>query len=121
MEQETQDWIDTNLSKAVYELMDKGILDDLIVEAKPAWMLPMTLLIGKARVKGSNADFYWFLCGDAPLMAADGTVAANPRLAARHFSYQWQLQLASNEEVDPEEVQKAESLYALTEMDQYWT
>lgn len=120
MDQTTQEWVSSHVSNAVYDLMDQGVLEDFLVEAKPAWVLPMTLIIGKARVRGSANRFYWFLCGDAPTMAAEGTVAATPRLAARHFSYQWQLKLSAENNGDASELQKAESLYELTEMDQFW-
>ena len=46
-------WIKKSMDDMVQELMDRGVLDSIVAEARPAWMLPFTLLIGQVREHGN--------------------------------------------------------------------
>ena len=120
MDTQTKDWVKKQLENAVHELMDRGIFDELLIETKPAWALPESLVIGQARVRGKVANFFWVLCGDAPTMCIEGSVAPNPRQALRHFAYAWQRDIGVDSPENAELVQKAEALFQLSEIDELW-
>ena len=130
-------WIKTQLNAAVWTLTDKVNIDSPLVEAKPAWMLPYQILIGKIRAQGAPKEFEWFICGDLPTDFLGSTVAATPRDAARHFALKWQLQVAryqdmanqepsgskpelKQDEIDSQLAEKAEALYGLVENAGLW-
>jgi Domain of unknown function (DUF4826) len=113
-------WIKQAQDEAVHQLMARGLSDSVVVEAKPAWVLPYTLLIGRLRDHGRQTGFDWFICGDAPLSLVSSTVAATPREAARHFALQWQLDATRAGAAGAELVQKAEALYELVQQDALW-
>jgi hypothetical protein len=130
-------WIKSQLDAAVQKLIKHGTVDSLIIEAKPAWVLPFQILIGKIRDQGHPDEFEWFICGEVPLDYLESTVASTPREAARHFAMKWQLGAVRYEELeDPESpgetteasrqdavdqlVEKAEALYALADDTRLW-
>lgn len=113
-------WIKQTMDSAVHHLMDLGLAESVIVEAKPAWVFPFTLLIGRLREHGQLGGFDWFICGDAPTSHLSSTVAATPREAARHFALQWQIDAARQGEAGEELARKAEALYELTEKQGLW-
>lgn len=112
-------WVREQLHHAVNELMERGAVDSLVVEAKPAWTLPYQLLIGKIRESKQSSTFEWFICGDAPLDHVHSSLAVTPRDAARHFSLKWQLE-AARQGGDHSLAEKAEALYELVDMDALW-
>jgi hypothetical protein len=116
-----QDWISKQLNEAASELIKRGLVQAAVAEAKPAWVLPFTLLIGRIRDLGREDGFDWFICGDGPLTHVRSDFADSPREAARHFALQWQL-LASrmNAAQGDELAKKAGALYELVEEDQLW-
>lgn len=120
MDTKTEDWVKQQLETAVYDLMERGIFDELLIEAKPAWALPESLVIGQARVKGKVTNFFWVLCGDAPTMCIEGAVAPSPRQALRHFAYTWQRNIGADSPENTELIQKAEALFQLSEIDDLW-
>jgi hypothetical protein len=113
-------WIKQRMDEAVHELLDRGVAESLLVEAKPAWVFPFTLLIGQLREQGRTAGFDWFICGDAPLSCAPSSVAVTARDAARHFALQWQLDAVRQGEAGNELAQRAGALYELVENDSLW-
>jgi hypothetical protein len=113
-------WIKQHMDSAVRELMDLGLAEGVIVEAKPAWVFPFTLLIGRLREHGQLGGFDWFICGDAPTSHVSSTVAATPREAARHFALQWQIDAARQGDAGEDLARKAEALYELVEQDSLW-
>lgn len=113
-------WIKKSMDDVVQELMDRGVLDSIVAEARPAWMLPFTLLIGQVREHGKTGGFDWFICGDGPTTVANSKVAASPREAARHFALQWQLESARKGAEDAELSRKAGALYELVEDQDLW-
>lgn len=115
-----QAWIRRQMNNAVHEMMERGLVESLVVEAKPAWVLPCTLLIGKIRRQHQGSGFDWFICGDAPLSYTLSSVAATPREAARHFALQWQLDAARQGDAGNELARKAGALYQLVEQDVFW-
>jgi len=119
-EPKLQAWIRRQQGAAVHELMERGLVASPVVEAKPAWVLPHTLLIGKIRDQSWVGEFYWFICGEAPLTHAPSSVAATPREAARHFALQWQLTAVRRGEAGNQLAEKAEALYQLVDEDVFW-
>jgi hypothetical protein len=128
-------WIKTQLNVAVSELTDEGWIESLLIEAKPAWVLPFQILIGKIRAQGESKAFYWFICGDLPTDFLESSVASSPQDAARHFSMKWQLQVAryqamenqaspgtgsDRDEIDSQLAEKAEALYGLVNEPGLW-
>lgn len=92
--EELSKWIKQQLDRAVRKLLDKGVIDSLIVEAKPAWVLPFQILIGKIRAQDQPKKFTWFICGQVPTDYLESSAASTPRDTARHFAMQWQLTAA---------------------------
>lgn len=113
-------WIKKSMDGMVQELMDRGVLDSIVAEARPAWMLPYTLLIGQVREHGKAGSFDWFICGDGPTTVANSKVATSPREAARHFALQWQLESARKGGAGAELAHKAGALYELVEDQELW-
>ena len=120
-----KNWIKNTLNKGVYELVDQGVFDETLVEAKPAWILPESLLIGKIRNMGSGASTRWFICGDCETTHAPEEIATNPRTAARHFALSWQAKLGDQPKADnPEQntqLEQAQALYELCQVDEFWS
>ena len=131
--QELDAWTKKHLNAAVRKLMNLNAIDSFIVEAKPAWVLPFQILIGKIRAQGQSMDFEWFICGEVPTDFLESTVASTPKEAARHFAMKWQLEAAKHQDhseqkepvpelrnQDSQLVDKAEALYALTDDERLW-
>jgi len=118
--EELEAWIKQQLAGAVEELTGKGLVESIVVEAKPAWVLPFVLLIGKIREQGRADGFDWFIYGDAPTTVALSTVAVTPRDAARHFALQWHLEASRKDEAGADLARRAEALYELVEEDSLW-
>ena len=130
-------WTKKQLDLAVRKLTNPGAIDSMIVEAKPAWVLPFQILIGKIRAHGQSKNFEWFICGDVPTDSLKSTVAPTPREAARHFAMKWQLQAARHQDLTAQESRgtepesggedpgeqlafKAEALYSLVDDARLW-
>jgi hypothetical protein len=135
--EDLKDWIKQRLDGAVRELTNRGIVDGLLVEAKPAWVIPFAILIGKARSRGEPREFTWFICGDAPTDHANSSVASSPREAAKYFALKWQLEAARHSDLADQEplgtepesgredpvdqlAYKAEALYSLVDDEKLW-
>ena len=134
---ELDSWIKKHLDSAVRKFIKQGKIDSLIVEAKPAWVLPFQILIGKIRAQGSSKEFDWFICGEVPTDYLESSVASAPRDAAKHFAMKWQLAAARHQQKigqnpvaitqesqkkDPaaQLVSQAEALYTVVEDDRAW-
>ena len=113
-------WVKKTMDEAVQELMERGVLGSIVAEARPAWTLPFTLLIGQVREHGKAENFDWFICGDGPTTVANSKVAASPRDAARHFALQWQLEAARKGDGGAELAHKAGALYELVDEPELW-
>ena len=44
-EEQLMEWTEQTLQETVQQLLDRGITDTALVEAKPAWVLPFQILI----------------------------------------------------------------------------
>lgn len=136
-QEELKAWIKKQLNAAVRKLTDQGAIDSLIVEAKPAWVLPFQILIGKIRPQGQSKEFEWFICGEIPTDYLSSSLADTPREAAKHFVMKWQLAAArhqkkigqpaatgslESQQEDPggQLIEYAEGLYGLVEDDRVW-
>jgi len=108
---ELQSWVKQRFDVAVRELINKGIYESLLIEAKPAWVWPFQVLIGKVRERGSSKTFEWLICGEVPTDFVVSTAASTPREAARYFAMKWQLEAARQQDLPHQETmgQVAES------------
>jgi hypothetical protein len=128
-------WTKKQLDAAVRKLMDLDVIDSIIIEAKPAWVLPFQILIGKIRAHGQAKDFDWCICGELPTDFVGSAVASTPREAARHFAMKWQLEAARHKalpgqespgpvpqlsEIGSQLAETAEALYELADDEGLW-
>jgi hypothetical protein len=116
-------WARETFDKAVQVIIDRGVLDGALIEAKPSWALPKKLVVGQVRETNETTGFNWVICGH--LMPTDhlgATVAATPRDAARHFSLKWQLDATRTKDSSVADIliAKAEELYEIVEDDSLW-
>jgi hypothetical protein len=124
-------------NKAVEEINQRGIIDSMLVEARPIWSLPYQIVIGQVRSEKEKATFKWIICGVVPVDCVDSSVASTPREAARYFAMKWQLDAARYRDpsvqrtLGPEQDQSwdqlgetlahmAEALYELVDADSHW-
>jgi hypothetical protein len=114
-------WLTKELDTATGVLIERGVFDTDLIEARPAWVLPRQILIGQARPHGREADTVWFISGEVPFDAVPGSVASVPRDAARHFAMKWQLEAEKLEgDAATDLIEIAESLYALADDERLW-
>lgn len=116
-------WARETFDKAVQVIIDRGVLDGALVEAKPSWALPNKLVVGQVRETNESTGFNWVICGH--LMPTDhlgSGVATTPRDAARHFSLKWQLDATRAKEPSVADIliARAEELYEIVEDDSFW-
>ena len=121
-EQKLREWLQDQLKNATKLISERGLIDDPLIDVKPSWTLPFSLVIGKVRAHNDPVAFKWFICGEVPLDCIDGAVADTPRDAIRHFSVKWQLdaEKAGSPEHSKRLIHLAESLYPLTEDERLW-
>jgi len=136
-QEELDSWTKKHLDTAVRKFIKQGKIDSLLVEAKPAWVLPFQILIGKIRAQGASKEFNWFICGEVPTDYLESSVASTPRDAAKHFAMKWQLAAARHQQKIEQNpvaltqeskledaaallVWQAEALYAVVEDDRVW-
>jgi hypothetical protein len=121
-EQQLREWVQNQLNIASEQIGQSGLIDGPLIDVKPEWTLPFSLLVGRARAHRDPAAFKWFICGEVPLDCIDGAVAENPRGAIRHFAIKWQLDAdkASSPERSRQLIHLAESLYPLAEDERLW-
>jgi hypothetical protein len=121
-EKKLREWMQDQLNIATEHIGKRGLIDGPLIDVKPEWTLPFSLLVGRARAHLDPATFMWFICGEVPLDCIDGAVAENPRDAIRHFAIKWQLD--ADKTGSPEQSRRlihlAESLYPLAENDRLW-
>lgn len=122
MKPELSTWLRKYLDAAVQELNKQQVFDDAFIESKPAWMLPMRILLGKARAQSEPQSYRWFICGEVPFDHIDSSAATTPREALRHFAMKWQVAAERLDEATAVSViGDAESLYDLAEDDRLWS
>jgi len=116
------EWTRETFDRGVREIIDLGVLDAAVVEARPSWALPDSIVIGQIRETDVPTSFTWVICGDLPTAHLGSAAAATPRDVARHFSLKWQLDAARNTDPTVAEtlVAKAESLYELVQDESLW-
>ncbi len=128
-------WVKQRFDVAVGELIKNGDYDSLLIEAKPAWVYPYQVLIGKVRERDSTKAFEWLICGELPTDSADSSVASTPRAAARYFAMKWQLEVARHQDLLDQKssgpvpelrepagqlAETAEALYELADDENLW-
>lgn len=132
------DWARRQLDRAVNDLQQSGAFASSLIEVKPVWTFPRSLVIGKIREQGEADRYYWVIVGDHPADYLSSLAATTPREAARHFAMRWQLDAARRrdpkfrQELDADSLRKldamcqslehrAQSLYELVEKDSLWS
>ncbi|MDJ0748727.1 MAG: DUF4826 family protein [Woeseiaceae bacterium] len=110
------------VNEAIRGAADAGIVDEALVEARPAWALPNRLLVGQLREQMNPRTFHWFIAGEAPLDFTASANAASPRDALRHFAMKWQLDAERTDDADrkAELIELAESVYELADDERFW-
>lgn len=119
-EEKLNHWRTQTLEGAVQHLLDLGFTDTPLVEAKPVWILPFQLMIGKIREDRDETSFSWFIAGDFPTDHVESSIAASVREAARYFALRLQVRAANESESGNDLAERAESLYQLTQDDRLW-
>ena len=113
-------WTRQRLDMVVDDVMQMGLFESNLLEARPAWSFPFALLICQVREQGESGRFALTISGDIPTDYLNSEAAATPREAARHFAMKWQLDAARKEEPDAALVERAESLFELINNDFLW-
>jgi len=116
-------WTERQLDASIRELMAAGMIDDAYFEARPAWVLPYQILIGRIRKPQDTDDGKWFISGELPIDCLEASTASTPREAARHFALKWQLESARESAASEASMQRAddaEALYALVDDESLW-
>ena len=111
----------SQLGEALSELSAAGVIEDTLMEARPAWILPFKIVVGQSRTSSGDANPIWVIGGKGPADYLPLAVAPTARDAARHVSLKWQL---DSERLVGEEsanlVRIAEYLYSIVDNDDYW-
>jgi hypothetical protein len=130
-------WAREVLDGAVHEMMERGVVTTVLVEARPVWSLPYKIMIGQVRETHEQLTSIWVISGEVPTDYVGTATAATPREAARHFALKWQLdatryldpsvqdslgaeQKDSWEHIGERLARKAEALFDLVENESLW-
>lgn len=126
------------LDAMVDNMIKTGVISGVAIDANPVWGQEGSLLIAKVWEASNKSEFIWTITGEnAVTDHLPGSMALNPRDAARHFSYKWQMdaeRLLADAKAKPQTpesqavieahtnkiIQYAESLYELTCQDEIW-
>lgn len=131
-------WAKSVFDQSVEEMMRRGIVSEMLVEARLVWALPYRVVVGQVREGKESQIFHWVISGEVPTDHIGSAAAATVREAVRHFALKWQLDAARFQDPAVQEelaqgqpdqswelmgvqlADKAEALYALTEDDSLW-
>lgn len=111
----------SQLGLALSDLKRMGAIEDEIMEARPAWIMPFEFVIGQTRRGALDVEFLWVIGGKLPIDCVRSNIVQTARDAARHFSLKWQLdaeRLGGTEAARL--VSLAEYLYSIVDNDDYW-
>jgi hypothetical protein len=135
---EATEWFKPLLGPMVKTMVKSGAITGVAVEATPVWGLQDKLLISKVWGASNKREFIWTITGPSAVTDyVQGSLAATPQEAARHFALKWQMDAdrllgmakakspIENSEVIVEShakelIQHAESLYDLASQDEIW-
>lgn len=136
---ELRAWYKSELDSVVKKMIKNGTVTGAAVEATPVWAVPNEILIAKVWSAAQKSQFVWTISGSGAILdSVAGSVATNPRDAAKHFALKWQLnaeqivRAAKNTpmtldsqgklEAKAQEIIKyAESLFDLSARDDIWS
>jgi hypothetical protein len=130
-------WAREVLDGAVHEMMERGVVTTMLVEARPVWSLPFEIMIGQVSETHERVTSIWVIAGEVPTDYVGAVAAATPREAARYFALKWQLdaaryldpsvqdslgadQKASWDHIGERLARKAEALFNLVEDESMW-
>ena len=124
---ELSNWVNQTLANSVKALAKRGIVESQLVEAKPAWVFPFSIMIGKVRESTTHAKFLWFANSSELVHFAGEQVAETARDAARYFAMKWQLDAQklyadknSDDVLADTLSEHSESLLELVANDEFW-
>lgn len=133
-----REWYKTKLGELVQEILKKGVLNGVAIEAVPVWAAQGQVLIAKIWSTAEKSKFIWAISGEAVITDhIAGDVAVNPQEVARHFALKWQVDAdrlgniaqsrspVENSEAHMEGytdklIQSAELLYEMSTHDEHW-
>lgn len=111
----------SQLGQALSDLKSMGAIEDEIMEARPAWIMPFEFVIGQTRGSALDVEFLWVIGGKLPIDCVHSNIAQTARDAARHFSLKWQLDAERLGGAEAARlVSLAEYLYSIVDNDDYW-
>ncbi len=85
-------WYKRTLDEVVREMLKKGVLAGVAIDANPVWAVPFKILIAKVWNVNEKSRFIWTISGERVITDhVAGSVATSPQQVARHFSLKWQL------------------------------
>lgn len=125
-------WVEGQFENMGRYAADNKLLEGSTAEGRPTWAIPGKLFIGRIWDKEDETNVWWIISGSIPTDHIEGSVAATPREALRHFCLKWQLQSGRLEQAaDPTDKQswtgigdnlasQAEALYPLVDEDRLW-
>jgi hypothetical protein len=137
-QQAVRAWYKKTLDGVVKEMLKKGVLAGVTVDANPVWAAPYKILIAKVWNFNEKSRFIWTISGERVITDhIAGSVAKTPKEAARHFSLKWQMDAdrlsniaqakapagsteASMERYTKKLIDSAELLYDLSSRDDIW-
>lgn len=116
-------WLRDQLDLAVKGINERTIFEDPLVEVKPAWTLPLRIVVGMVREQRDPRSFWWFVSGEVPLDYLPPGIAESPRDALRHFALKWQLDAERADDIEHANalIGNAEAIYAVAEESAFWT
>ena len=116
------EWTRETFDKAVREIVELGLIDGALVEARPFWNVPNSVVIGQVRESNDPAIFFWIIAVEGVTDYVGSAAAATPREAARHFSLKWQLDASHSDDTlfADRLVTRAEELYDMVENESLW-
>jgi hypothetical protein len=137
-QQAVRTWYKGLLDRVVREMLKSGAVQGAAVEARPVWVYPEQVLIARVWSAAQKSQFIWAIAGEGVVIDhIAGSLAADAREAAKHFSLKWQMDadrlvrtvrekpalghaVAQIEEYSKKLVAGAEMLYRLTEREDIW-
>lgn len=87
-----REWYKKTLDGVVKEMLGKGVLTGVAIDANPVWAVPFKILIAKVWSMNEKSRFIWTISGERVITDhVAGSVAKTPKEVARHFALKWQL------------------------------
>jgi hypothetical protein len=133
-------WANEQMKAMAKHLASHGLIEKDQISVEGRWSYPFRILLAQAWGAQRPHERFWVVAGDVPTDHLDGSMAADPRAALRHFALRWQAQAArlksGDKDLAPGEARskdrmnwtelgeslalRAEFVYSLAEDDRNW-